>query len=73
MAELLPCPFCGGVAEMQITKHIPSGYDYTPRCKNTSCCGRLSKKYSLRETAVMKWNTRTPKERGALIEHNALD
>lgn len=59
MTELLPCPFCGSVAEMQVTPHIPSGYDYTPRCTNTSCCGRLSKKYSLRETAVFKWNTRT--------------
>ena len=59
MRELKKCPFCGAVAEMQITKHIPSGNDYTPRCTNTSCCGRLSKKYTLRETAVTMWNTRT--------------
>ena len=61
MRELKKCPFCGAVAEMQITKHIPSGNDYTPRCTNTSCCGRLSKKYTLRETAVTMWNTRTPR------------
>lgn len=55
---LEPCPFCGGVAEMQVTAHVPKGYDYTPRCKNTSCCGRISKKYSSEEMAVAKWNTR---------------
>ena len=56
--ELLNCPFCGATAEMQITKHIPEGYDYTPRCSKTSCCGRLTKKYALRETAVAMWNKR---------------
>ncbi|MBQ2775153.1 MAG: Lar family restriction alleviation protein [Clostridia bacterium] len=56
--ELKPCPFCGDVAEMYVTKHIPNGYDYTPRCTNPSCCGRLSKKYNLKETAEMQWNRR---------------
>lgn len=56
--ELKPCPFCGGPAEMQITKHIPNGFDYTPRCKNPSCCGRLTKKYTVREIAEYMWNRR---------------
>lgn len=56
---LLPCPYCGKRAELIETKHIPSGIDYTPRCTDTSCCGRLSKKYSVKETAISKWNTRT--------------
>ena len=56
--DLKPCPFCGGVAEMQVTKHTPSGFDYTPRCKNTSCCGRLLKKYSTKEAAIAMWNRR---------------
>ena len=55
---LAPCPFCGGEAEMKISKHIPSGFDYTPRCKKTSCCGRLAKKYTTREAAVYSWNRR---------------
>ena len=63
MSELKPCPFCGGVAEMHITDHTPSGYDYTPRCKNPSCCGRLTKKYSSKETAVAMWNRRYNDER----------
>ena len=58
MAELKPCPFCGGYAEMYVTKHIPSGMDYTPRCRDTSCCGRLTKKYTAIETAVYAWNRR---------------
>lgn len=58
MRELKPCPFCGKPAEMQITDHTPKGYDYTPRCTNKSCCGRLTKKYSTRETAVVMWNRR---------------
>lgn len=57
--ELNPCPFCGGKAEIQVTKHTPSGFDYTPRCLNTSCCGRLLKKYSTREAAIWKWNRRS--------------
>ena len=62
MAEMKPCPFCGGEAELKITKHVPNGYDYTPRCKKTSCCGRLSKLYSVKETAITMWNTRTPQK-----------
>lgn len=56
--KLKPCPFCGGKAQLYITKHIPSGNDYTPRCYNTSCCGRLSKKYTSEETAITFWNRR---------------
>lgn len=61
--ELLPCPFCGGQAEMIETPHIPRGTDYTPRCKKTSCCGRLTKKWAYRETAVIAWNRRAVDEK----------
>ena len=57
--ELRACPFCGGAAEMKVTQHIPEGHDYTPRCKIPSCCGRLTKKYTVRETAVFMWNRRS--------------
>ena len=43
---------------MKMSRHIPNGIDYTPRCKNTSCCGRLTKKYTVKETAVYMWNRR---------------
>ena len=58
MAELKPCPFCGGEAEMKVSKHIPTGYDYTPRCKDKTCCGRLSKKWVLKSFAIYEWNRR---------------
>lgn len=57
-SELERCPFCGGVAEMFETPHVPRGTDYTPRCKNTSCCGRLTKKWADREKAILAWNMR---------------
>ena len=53
---LAPCPFCGGEAEMKVEKHIPEGYDYTPRCKETRCCGRLTKKYTNKDEAIRRWN-----------------
>ncbi|MBO5921926.1 MAG: Lar family restriction alleviation protein [Bacteroidaceae bacterium] len=56
--ELLKCPFCGGEAELHVTKHIPNGYDYTPRCKIPSCCGRITKKFNVKETAILFWNRR---------------
>ena len=56
--ELKPCPFCGGEAELRIQNHIPKGYDYTPRCKDKSCCGRLTKKYGTKSIAVYMWNRR---------------
>lgn len=58
MAELKPCPFCGREAELYVTKHLPHGYDYTPRCTETSCAGRLTKKFGFRSLAVAAWNRR---------------
>ena len=55
---LLPCPFCGGDAELVSKPHIPNGTDWTPRCRNTSCCGRLTKKYTDKDTAITFWNRR---------------
>ena len=56
---LKPCPFCGKPAEMIETKHIPEGIDYTPRCTDTSCPGRCSKKYTDKDAAYTKWNNRS--------------
>ena len=58
MAELKPCPFCGGRAIMKVVPHAPTGKDYTPQCADASCCGRLTKKWLCRETAVYAWNRR---------------
>ena len=58
--ELDVCPYCGGPAELYISIHIPNGYDFTPRCKKTDCCGRISKKYSSKKAAINHWNMRVP-------------
>lgn len=58
MSKLKPCPFCGGAAELRMLPHCPSGWDWTPRCKKTSCPGRITKKYNSVEYAVFAWNRR---------------
>ena len=57
--KLLPCPFCEGSAEIHVTPHTPKGFDYIPRCKKTSCCGRSTKKFPTKELAIDHWNTRS--------------
>ena len=67
MAELLPCPFCGGRAYIGQTKK--SLYlQYTVSCGNSRCIAHgLSNPfvthYLTENDAIKAWNTRTPKER----------
>lgn len=58
MLYLKSCPFCGGPSELFVQKHIPKGYDYTPRCMIKSCAGRLTKKWTNKEDAIKAWNRR---------------
>ena len=89
MAELKPCPFCGGVAELherfdsldsiahkksEIPKtarivcekkypNNPKYYVYRkriyiPRCTITSCMGRTSRGFEIKQQAIDLWNTR---------------
>lgn len=61
--ELKPCPFCGGEANLRITKHIPKGLEYTPQCSDASCAGRLTKKWLDKDVAVYAWNRRMNDEK----------
>ena len=78
MAELLPCPFCGGEAHIGIDQDGEMYKEwFTAYCDNCGaeikdhrkfmCCGETKDdkevKYIELELAN-KWNTRTPKERG---------
>lgn len=90
MAELKPCPFCGGEAEMHFgefpAEYAKKGTDdvpkdarivrecrypyreywlieyrrtaYIPRCKDTSCAGRLNKMFDTEQKAIEAWNRR---------------
>ena len=59
MSEVLrTCPFCGKNAEIITKKHTPNGYEYTPRCIDRSCAGRLTKVWLDREKAIEAWNRR---------------
>ena len=54
------CPFCGSSGEIIRTEHMPKtkGFDYKPRCTNTSCIARVSKTFRSLEEAIEAWNRR---------------
>lgn len=54
MAELKPCPFCGGIPKMQEYKR-----KWAVECRN-DCCGVLLETSYLdsAEEAIEVWNTR---------------
>lgn len=63
MENLLPCPFCGGEAEIfdydpenEVGFHEP----YTVQCSNQCCC--LGKDFRTREEAAEAWNRRAQPE-----------
>ena len=58
--KLLPCPFCGGEAELRVSN---DGYAVVG-CKNDDCQGyACCYKYNSKKEAIQKWNTRKPIER----------
>lgn len=66
MAELLPCPFCGGEARIIV---VEKGVHSIIQC-TTSYCGFMRHSFNNGDTdehAALRlttaWNTRTPKER----------
>ncbi len=73
LPDLLPCPFCGGDAELsEITEDCDSLFDYIEVRCSKGCChrqySRVQKDGELRDSHITKivfhgariWNTRTP-------------
>ena len=59
MADLKPCPFCGGEARI----HISGKSDgYRVACKNPFACGAKIEWFDKEEEAIEAWNTRKPIE-----------
>lgn len=57
--KLLPCPFCGGEAEVYEQKHREYASTYYVRCKSCHCktIERIGK-----GIVIEQWNTRKPME-----------
>jgi hypothetical protein len=65
MAELLPCPFCGGEAERKTLTHAYGHTMYYVQCSNEKCAiNPTTVAYKTKGADIRAWNTRTPKERG---------
>ena len=62
--KLLPCPFCGGEAEIRhyedYTKDFASVYKYYVEC--TECKAQSNMKANM-EDIIKDWNTRKPMDR----------
>ena len=62
--ELLPCPFCGGKAEVRATKRLVFNgkymgtVHYVVGCIDTKCIGRIQRRYNSIEEAIDAWSTR---------------
>ena len=63
MAELKPCPFCGGKAELISIKAFEwCDYHYIARCSNPNCeVDPMVKRLEMKE-AIEAWNNRAENE-----------
>lgn len=59
MSELLPCPFCGGEAEILTAESMHGGNLYGVMC---DCCAGRADVYDTEAEAIAAWNTRAQRE-----------
>lgn len=61
MSELLPCPFCGGEAELQPSYDMDTGEvdGWFVWCNNKECeCAPETREHFTEAEAITAWNTR---------------
>ena len=57
MSDLLPCPFCGGEADVYKHNRPAFGASYHVECQEEAClCGTCH--HESRDEAIAAWNTR---------------
>ena len=56
MAELLPCPFCGGEANLIAVDYNDGDIWYRPECSECKC--GWQENYETEDEAIEAWNTR---------------
>lgn len=66
--ELLPCPFCGGEAEMLTAESMNGGYLFGIMCNDCRSRGDV---YDTEAEAISAWNSRA--ERTCKIESSYLN
>lgn len=65
-SKLLPCPFCGGDAELKAYRDELRGDTFAAMCQKTNCQGRTYRKNAMLKAAVEAWNHRAEPENRVL-------
>lgn len=71
MSELLPCPFCGGEADISDEGVGTEPERFWAYCENPACFVEGTSAYPTEAEAIAVWNTRA--ERTCRIVKSALD
>ena len=62
---LLPCPFCGGKAKLEVLRHGGKQHDFAKVCCtkcNAKIVSEIDVEYSAKDKAVTDWNARCGKD-----------
>lgn len=66
MSELLPCPFCGGEAEMLTAESMNGGYLFGIMCNDCRSRGDV---YDTEAEAIAAWNSRAERTCECIAEY----